>query len=199
MYKYTKRKKQSFRHHETFVINRFVWNRSISPWTSLPSEAGKVLYGSGVQNLLRNIFGAKLNVTSRNFNRAMKYWLKMVDIPRHVELDGADNFSSLDRTWLDADNLWIIVYPRIMKINAGDHACPGNVGMQRTEWDQIGIISCSQSQVYLWSYLRGQEETTHTRQDWDWNRSQTTWVLFVIGVSGLDQHERMKIQAVLIL
>lgn len=54
-------------------------------------------------------------------------------IPRLVELDDADNFSSLDRTWLDADSLRVIVYPRIMKINAGDHACPGNVGMQRTE------------------------------------------------------------------
>lgn len=36
-----KEKKQSFRHHETSVINRFVWNRSLSPWTSLPKEAGK--------------------------------------------------------------------------------------------------------------------------------------------------------------
>lgn len=134
-----KEKKQSFRHHETFVINRFVWNRSLSPWTSLPPESGKVLYGGGVQNLRRNIFGAKLSVASRNFNRAMKYWLKIVDIPRLVELDAADHFSSLDRTWLDADNLWVVVYPRITKINAGDHACPGNVGVQRTEWDQTGI------------------------------------------------------------
>lgn len=134
-----KEKKQSFRHRETFVINRFVWNRSLSPWTSLASEAGKVLHGSGVQNLLRNIFGAKLSFASRNFNRVMKYWLKIVNIPRLVELDNADTFSNLDRTWLDADNLWVIVYPQIMKINAGDHACPGNVGMQRTEWDQVGI------------------------------------------------------------
>lgn len=74
-----KEKKQSSRHHETFVINRFIWNRSLSPWTSLPNEAGKVLYGSG-QNLLRNIFGAKLSFASRNFNRAMKYWLKIVNI-----------------------------------------------------------------------------------------------------------------------
>lgn len=55
-----------------------------------------------------------------------------MDRPRLVELDDADNFSSLDRTWLDARQS-VIVYPRIMKINAGDHACPGNVGMQRTE------------------------------------------------------------------
>lgn len=27
----------------------------------------------------------------------------------------------------------LIVDSQIMKINAGDHACPGNVGMQRTE------------------------------------------------------------------
>lgn len=89
--------------------------------------------GSGVQNLWRNIFGAKLSVASRNFNRAMKDGLKIVAIPRLVELEDADNFSSLDRTWLDADSLRVRVYPRIMKINAGDHACPGNVGMQRTE------------------------------------------------------------------
>lgn len=134
-----KERKQSFRHHETFVINRFVWNRSLSPWTSLPNEAGKVLQGSGVWNLLRNIFGAKLNFASRNFNRAMVYRLTIVNIPRLVELEYADHFPNLDRTWLDADNLWVIGYPQIMKINAGDHACPGNVGMQRTEWDQTGI------------------------------------------------------------
>lgn len=87
-----KEKKQSFRHRETFVINRFAWNRSLSPWTSLPRESGKVLYGSGVQNLWRNIFGAKLSVASRNFNRAMKDGLKIVAIPRLVEPDDADNF-----------------------------------------------------------------------------------------------------------
>lgn len=55
-------------------------------------------------------------------------------------------------------------------------------------------ISCNQSQVYLWSYLSGQEEkTTHPRQDWDWNGSQTTQELFVTDVSGLDPHGSMKV------
>lgn len=93
-----KEKKQSFRHHETFVINRFVWNQSLSSWTSLPNEAGRVLYGSGVQSLLRNIFGAKLNFASRNSDRAMKYWLRVVNTPRLVELDDADTFPNLHRT-----------------------------------------------------------------------------------------------------
>lgn len=190
MYKYTKRKKQSFRHHETFVINRFVWNRSISPWTSLPSEAGKVLYGSGVQNLLRNIFGAKLSVTSRNFNRAMKYWLKMVDIPRRVELDGADNFSSLDRTWLDADNLWIIVYPRIMKINAGDHACPGNVGMQRTEWDQIGISHAVKVKfTYGPTYVARKKQRTHVRTGTETDHKQHGCYLLLVSLAWISMRE----------
>lgn len=34
---------------------------------------------------------------------------------------------------------------------------------------------------------------THTHQDWDRNGSQTTQVLFVTDVSGLDHHDRMKI------
>lgn len=34
---------------------------------------------------------------------------------------------------------------------------------------------------------------THTHQDWDRNSSQTTQVLFVTDVSGLDHHDRMKI------
>lgn len=33
----------------------------------------------------------------------------------------------------------------------------------------------------------------HTRQDWDWNGSQTTQELFVTDVSGLDPHESMKV------
>ena len=40
---------------------------------------------------------------------------------------------------------------------------------------------------------------THTHQDWDRHSSQTTQVLFVTDVSGLDHHDRMKIQAVLIV
>lgn len=63
-------------------------------------------------------------------------------------------------------------------------------GLRRPDRD----ISCSQSQVYLWSYLSGQERTTHTRQDWDWNGSQATQVLFATDVSGLDQQESTKVR-----
>lgn len=33
------------------------------------------------------------------------YRLTIVNIPRLVELEYADHFPNLDRTWLDADNL----------------------------------------------------------------------------------------------
>ena len=63
-----------------FVINRFVWNRSLLPWTSLPKEVGKDWQGNHVQNLLRVIFGAKLSFSFRNFHRAMKSLTPKSDI-----------------------------------------------------------------------------------------------------------------------
>lgn len=79
-----------------------------------------------------------------------------------------------------------------MKINAGDHACPGNVGMQRTEWDQIGV-SHAVKLKFTYGPTPVAGNTQRTRQDWDWNSSQTTRVLFVTDISGLYHHERMKI------
>lgn len=85
-----------------------------------------------------------------------------------------------------------------MKINAGDHACPGNVGMQRTEWDQIGISHAVKVKFTYGPTEVARKKQRTDNQDWDWNSSQTTQVLFVTDVSGLDQHERMKIQVALI-
>lgn len=157
-----KEKKQSFRHHETFVINRFVWNRSLSPWTSLPGEAGKVLCGRGIQNLLRNLFGAKHSFASRNCNRAMKYWLKIVNIPRFVELDNADNFPNLDRTWL------MLTICELEYTSNHENKCwwPCMSWECRAAEDWVrpdSGISCSQGQVYLMVLLKWPgENNAHT-------------------------------------
>lgn len=71
---------------------------------NLPKETGKFC-AEEVGDLGRDIFGAKLSFASGNFKRAMKYSFKIVTLPRLIELGDADNFPSLERTWLGANNL----------------------------------------------------------------------------------------------
>lgn len=80
-----------------------------------------------------------------------------------------------------------------MKINAGDHACPGNVGMQRTEWDQIGISHAVKVKfTYGPTEVARKKQHTHVRTRTETDHRQHGRYLLT-DVSGLDQHERMKI------
>lgn len=118
--------------------------------------------------------------------------LKLVTIPRLVKLDDTDYFFPiLGRTWLDADNLWVRVYPQIMKTNAGDHACPGNVGMQRTERDQIGISHAVKVKfTYGPIWVARKKNNTHIRTGTEKAHKQHRYCLLSMCLAWINMRER---------
>lgn len=58
-------------------------------------------------------------------------------------------------------------YPQIRKINAGDHACPGNVGMQRTESEpgQGNLMQSKSSLLRVLFTWPGKTTTTTTKKE----------------------------------
>lgn len=110
------------------------------------------------------IFGAKLSFASENFDRAMKYWLKIVTLPRLVELGATDKILSLVRTWLDADNSWVTISSN--HENKCWWSCMSWECRDAEDWVRPEReISCSQSQVYVWSYLSGQENPKEKKKN----------------------------------
>lgn len=116
-----------------FLINRFVWNRSLWPGQPSPVTLGSAIWKWCSESTEEYLWGQAqfclqtelYDVLTQTENDSQACWAGWC---------WGHPLSIQDTAGIPCGG----VYPQIIKINAGDRAWPGNVGMQRPGWDQIG-------------------------------------------------------------